>query len=441
MRLLLAGTWPILMVWIIGIPTVFVFINNLLIGVPFLKADRAAFVLATALVMLRMLFKRGPLLPFDAVERAIWAMLGLFTVSLLLGVRGKELADFVKLDVSYLLDGYAMPFLAYIVVRRCEWTERRVFTFLALLALVGAFLTVTAVFQLYAGVTLFQPEYAPVLHLREARATGVFTGAVELGAVAATCLLATGALRYGARTVLVRTVLAIVMAMVLGAVLLSKTRAVWLGMFVSLAFLYLHDVRGRPLMNLMAAAGGLAALVVLPLVLDIDKLSSRVMDLVPIYNRLAAWATAVNMSMQNPLGVGLSRNGFGDARDAYLVSFGPVSSLWGAEVNVPHNEFLNILALTGIAGLVLYVTVLVRMYRTLMEIWARHALPLRIRTLALHAAAALVGVVVNGLFVDLGKVEYLYVLLFALAGVAKVASSMEFSGSGASQIGQPGSAI
>lgn len=431
LRLLLAGPWPVVMVWLIGMPTAFVFINNALIGVQFLKAERGAFVLAIALVQLRALFKKAPLLPFDSVERAMLMLLGVFTVSMLVGAPGKQLADFVKLDVSYLLDGYAMPMFAYMIVRRCEWRERRISIFLALLSLVGIFLAITAVLQLYAGVTAFQPEYGAVLHLKEERATGVFTGAVEFGAVAATCLLVAGAFRYWTSSIFMRLAMAMVMVVILGAVLLSKTRGVWVGMLASLAFLYMHDARGRPFMNVLAVAGCLAGLLVLPLVLDIDKLSHRFMDLVPIYNRLAAWATAANMGMQNPLGVGFSRNGFGDAKDAYFVSFGPVSSLWAADLSVPHNEFLNLLALTGIPGLALYIMVLVRTYRVLMTIWARHSQSLHIRTLALYSAAALIGVIINGLFVDIGKFMYLYTLLFALAGVATVAEKNQQTGGGA----------
>ena len=214
------------------------------------------------------------------------------------------------------------------------------------------------------------------------------------------------------------------MVAVMSAVLLSKTRGVWVGLLASFLFLYLHDSRGRPLMNVLAITAMLAGVVLMPLVLDVDKLSQRMMNPVPIYNRLAAWAAAVNMSVQNPLGVGLSRNGFGDAKDAYFVTFGPVSSLWAGEVNVPHNEFLNILALTGVVGLWLYLTVLVRMYKLLLDIWRRPALPLPVRTLALYAAAALVGVAVNGFFVDISKFNYLYTMLFSLAGVASVAPAL-----------------
>jgi O-antigen ligase len=420
-RLLLSGAWPITMVWLIGMPTVFVFLNGVLAGVPFLKAERAAFALAGGAVLVRALFKRADPLPFNGVEKAIWGLLALFTASMLMGMRGKDLADFVKFDVSYLVDGFATSFLAYMIVRRCEWTEARVKAFLLMLSLVGVFLTVTAVLQLYAGVSAFEPEYAAVMHRREDRATGVFTGAVEFGAVAATCLLVAGALRYSTSSSFSRGALAAVMVAVMAAVLLSKTRGVWVGLLASLVFLYAHDSRGRPLMNMLTITAVLAGVAVLPLVLDVDKLSQRVTDPVPIYNRLAAWAAAVNMSLQNPLGVGLSRNGFGDAKDAYFVTFGPVSSLWAADVNVPHNEFLNILALTGVAGLALYLTVLVRMYKLLLGIWRRSALPLPVRTLALYAAAALVGVTVNGFFVDISKFNYLYTLLFALAGVASVA--------------------
>lgn len=425
LRIILAGSWPVLMIWLIGMPTVFVFLNNQLLGIQFLKVERG---LCLVLVMMTLLLgacKRTMRIKMDNVEQTYAALLILFSISMLFATTGKSMANLIKYDISFLLDGYLMPLLAYAFVRRSAWNQQRLRWFFYLLAVSGVYQAIAAVLQLYAGVSAFYPQYTGVLHLAEERATGVFSGAGELGVVAATFLLMLIAMTANARTQMTKMLLTLLVLAVLVAVILCKTRAAWLGLMVSLIFVYIHDVRSRPLMKVFGVVGILAASVIMPLALDMDKLGHRFMDPVPIFNRLAAWGTAVNMAAQNPLGVGFTRYGFGEAKDAYFVSVGPVSSLWAAELSVPHNEFINILALTGLPGLILFVLLVATLYKQTMRIWKSDSLTVECRTMALYISAALIGgIIVNGFFVDLGKYIYFYTQIFSLAGLATVVAGL-----------------
>jgi O-antigen ligase len=221
-----------------------------------------------------------------------------------------------------------------------------------------------------------------------------------------------------ARDAMLRALLLIVAAAMLAGVLLSETRATFVGLAASFAFLFFADRRLRPYLALCVALAIVAAIVALPLLLDTEVFNRRIGQVEPILNRLAGWATAFNMVLHNPLfGVGFERGAFGAHTNEYLVGLGSVSAHWATTLAVPHNEHLNVAVLTGLVGFVLYLGVLVNLYATLKRSCEAHVPDDFWYDATLYAGAMLTSYLVNGLFVDFGSNIYIGILLFAWMGM------------------------
>jgi hypothetical protein len=165
-------------------------------------------------------------------------------------------------------------------------------------------------------------------------------------------------------------------ALVLVLVLLSRTRAVWLALFVSVVLttaillLTVYQHRLKPSARMNKALGwrlGLIALSILCLVAavvslrgsprSIRGLVASVLDIESMSQRLGMWGKTIEMIRDHPLlGVGAGN------WKVVIPSYGipdEVSGDWAKMIFVvrPHNDFLGVLAETGALGLGLYLAV------------------------------------------------------------------------------------
>lgn len=424
--LLLAGPWWMAMAWMAAAPTVGVFFNNALQGVPFVRADRLLMLALLAVMAAQVIFTKRKLLPLLPVERCMAAFLALGIVHVIAGLSGKGLGDWIKQDAALLFDGYLMPMAAFFIARRLPWTEPRARQFLWLMAGASLFLAFTAPLETLLGVTWFIPNYLDVIHVLQ-RATGTFGNAAFYGQAMGSLLLLAALLYTRTRGPEPRVLLFGVLLAVLAAIVLCKTRASWLGVAAALAFVFLRDRDSRPLLAAFAVMAALAATVAVPLLLADQGFQERVTDTAPIYNRIAGLGAATNMMLSNPLtGVGLSRHAFGENRGQYAIDVGDVSGAWIRELAVPHNEFFNVGAMMGLLGFVLYLRVFVAMFRYLGGI-ARRAEPSSLlQGAATYAAALWVGWCVNASFADFVNFGYGNSQIYFVAGlVAALADAAE----------------
>jgi O-antigen ligase len=149
------------------------------------------------------------------------------------------------------------------------------------------------------------------------------------------------------------------------AIVLSKTRGIWVGLVVGLAVAALYEPRLRKRMVVVALASMLALIAAWPLIANTDFIRGRVMDMTPVYARVINTATAVNMIAHKPLfGFGFGRFTYDSNKWPYLVDIGGVTALYGYAPGVPHNEYLHILILLGLIGFIPYCAIFVTAWRT-----------------------------------------------------------------------------
>lgn len=415
--LLASGPWWVAMGWMVLSPTVAVFLNDMLQGIPFFRTERVVFLLLLGYFAAAVVFRKQRLPALGPAERCMAAFLLLGLAHVLFSLTRKPVGVWSKEDAALLFDGYLMPMGAFYIARRLDWTEARALRFLWMMGAAALFLALTAPLETMLGIKWFIPNYLDVIHVL-LRATGTFGNAAAYGAVMGSMLLLVGLLYTqtpadGRRVALMALLLA-----VLGAIVLSKTRAAWVGVAVGLAVVFVRDPRSRPMLSVLALGIGLGAVIAVPLLLATRGFEERVLETAPIYNRIAGSGTAINMMLQNPLtGVGLTRAGFGQNRGQYAIEVGEVSAAWIRELAVPHNEFLNVGAMTGLIGFVLYLRVFAAVFRGLRRVGQDAAQRPFTRAFAAYATALWVGWCINACFADFANLGYVNILLYFTAGV------------------------
>ena len=413
--LLLTDPKLVMMLWMVGQPTFFVFVNNMAAEIPLFTTERALFMLLFGLMIAKAVFRDGPGRQFSTVEKVVIGIVTLICLSFAATLPGKNFAT-VRQDLALLVQCYAMPLITVLIAGRLEWSERDIQLLLHLLTGTGLFLVVVGTMQFFFGVTMFVPRYLEVIH--EGRTKGTFANAVEYGSVVAAAVVLALSQYAGARDPLFRAALVILIGAMLGAVAISFSRSPLVGLAAALLFVFLHDRRVRPLLTIGGLVGAVGTALAAPLFFDLDGFLARLQEIEPIYNRIALLATAGQMILAHPLmGVGFGRYAFSDNKYEYLSGFGSVSGQWAADIGIPHQEYIHIAVLTGLPGVALYVAALWMMLRTLRVALASQANPPFVRTVALYSAAILISLLVNGLFVDFIAYNYFTTLTYFLVGV------------------------
>jgi O-antigen ligase len=102
-----------------------------------------------------------------------------------------------------------------------------------------------------------------------------------------------------------------------------------------------------------------------PLIADSEFVRGRVLDPIPVYARIVTTATAMNMFVHSPLvGHGFGRYTYDSKKWDYIVGVFGLSSQFAYTTGVPHNEYMHVLVLLGLAGFIPYVAILVIAWRT-----------------------------------------------------------------------------
>ncbi len=401
--------------WLIGIPSVFVFPNNLMKNLPFITVDRVLFMTLLGMLFVRAAFDKTRRQRLSRTEIFILVFLGIVLVSFLSTVPEKSL-HLIRIDVGVFAQGYVMPLLAFFIARRVEWQERDISLIVCFFVIIGVYLTFVGVLQYFFGVTIFNIEYWKRIH--EERVTGTFANASEYGAVMVAFLLLTLMLFVQQRSSAMRWLLAIASMVIFAGVLLSKTRAPSVGLLCALTFLYVADRRTRGPIVLVTALGTVALLVAAPFLGEEWRiLQERITETAPIYNRIALYATGLNIFIHNLLtGIGFGYYAFAEAKWDYLTSFGSVPAEFALSARPPHNEFLHVAVLTGLPGIVFFLLIFYSAYRRLQVARSDPTASPVCRDMALYATAILLTYLVNGLFVDLVYFGYFGILLFFLIG-------------------------
>lgn len=421
------GMRAVAVLWLVGSPTIFVLANNVLQVIPFVTVERALFAGLLGLVVLSYAFRRLEPVEQAAVEKpmALFLFLALFS---LLGALTFVSVEQWKSDTAFYIQGYFMPLLAFVLLRRLPWRERDATLLVYLFMFVGFFLGVIGLAQLFFGFEKLTPTWTEVIN--EGRATGVFSNATEFGSSCAVAMLLCIFVFYDRKDPMVRALAVMAAASAAVGLAISQTRAPWLATLLCLGWIFLCDPRTRFAFVMGAALGGVVLAAVLPAFMESDIFRGRVLEMDPIYNRLALFATALHMIARYPLtGVGFGNDTFPNAKDDYLQSFGPVSAQYAADVGPPHNEFVHIAVLGGIPLLVCFIAIWIILWRSLGRIRRLAGISATTRGLALYSQVIILQFLVISLFVDSGKLIFLNAFMFAFAGIVHAVASRQASSS------------
>mgnify|MGYP000097226163 CR=1 FL=1 len=399
--------------WLIGSPTIFGFPNQLLRPLPFVTMERLLLAALAAIVLLRMVFVKGRHLSLSSLELLILLFLSYALMSLVFHVEPGELNK-----SGWFFFQYAMPMMTFIISRRIEWSDRAVRRLLLILSMAGVFLAVVGIFQGVFGVEIFIINYQTISSGHIGRAHGTFSNAHAYSATLCVFLILTLCQFNMYRDSLVRFALIFAILLMAFGMFLGQTRAPWLGGGVALGIIFILDRKVRPLL----VVGGVTAFFVgggvFFLMTDLESIVNRITDLGTISGRLAVWATAVNMIVHNPIfGVGFGADSFLLNKPEYITGIGSISVQRAVYLGVPHNEYLHVAVLLGFTGLLLFMTILAKVFKLLFGIYRNSEYSHMNRQLSLYLGAIFVGLLINSLFSDTYMHDYYWTATYFFAGL------------------------
>ena len=248
-----------------------------------------------------------------------------------------------------------VPFVMFLIAPVAFRTARQRAALLGTLLLLGLYLALTAIFEALGIDSLVFPRYVldPTVGIHEGRARGPFTEAVGMGLALFACgsaAMVTAALyrqRWLRATALVITLLCAV------GVLLTLTRAIWLGAMLATVVTMLAAPQLRRYLLPTAATAVVLVLGALALVPGLgERADERRGDQLPVWDRLNTNAAAINMVGARPLlGVGWDRF---DEESATFFRQGADYPLTGEHAGV-HNVFLSRAVELGLLGVLLVI--------------------------------------------------------------------------------------
>lgn len=415
----------LVLAWIATGPTLSTWLDFRVGPLPAVTPDRAVLALLLSVLAWRWLRRTRTPLPLGRLELLMGWLLLFAAASAIAGGGSYEtnlalnkISDgSLKLDFIFLAIGYGLPFLGFFLTKNLLYRESHLRWLLRTLIVVGVFVALTGILRHFTGIAFFTPTRLYVIH--EGRATGTLTSAVEFGLVVGAPMLIAVVCLLRSRYVPEKLLLAAAVSIMAVAIVLAKTRAIWLGIVVGLVIAALYEPQLRKRLGAVALAATLALTISWPFISDSELVRNRVMDTAPIYNRVVTTATALNMFVHSPLiGFGFGRYTYDSEKWDYIVGVGGLSSYYAYAPGVPHNEYMHILVLLGLVGFVPYIAILVLAWRTA----ARHYLG-HFGSLGVRRDIALIFLAVFGLYltvaftIDYFGLGYASIQVYTLLGV------------------------
>jgi O-antigen ligase len=319
-----------------------------------------------------------------------------------------------------LVTAFIIPAVLYWIARQTPITGQAWRALLAILALLGIYLAVTAVAETAGLWSLVFPRYIadPTLGIHFGRARGPTLNAASMGLYLTACLWCGwtlfGQVRRGWQLVL----LAALPAMALGVVL-TYTRSTWLGLAASGLVVLGARLPRRwrwPAVGTVVVMGTLLTAVDWNQLVHLQREDTASQSQHSVDQRLSFAYVSWQMFKDHPIfGVGWGR--FYDRKLPYLSDRSQDFELESLRSLNHHNTPLSLLTETGLAGLGAFLA--------LLAVWARYAwtlaadanLPPWVRSHGVLMLALLVSYLASALFHDLTLVPQQEWLLAVFAGL------------------------
>lgn len=420
------------MAWLVGMPTLFVFGNEVLASIPILNVDRAVYLVVAGFFLARLIFRPDSLQKPSAAEKAMALYLAIILVSWATTVGEKPFRE-LREDIVLLLEAFFMPYTAFVLARNVDWTPALVKACLFALLFVAAYQVMAGFAQYLFDLYVFHPQRFNLQH--DDRLTGSFVNSLPYGILMSIFFFLILFLYLYSKDPLLRIALVGLGVAVLLCIVLSKGRGAWLGLVVGCVYVFLHCPRIRPVLGPAAVVALLGGPLVLPFVADLDALSARLTDAAPIFNRVALYATSIEMFKDRPwFGFGFGMETFNNYKGLYYESWAGVPAQYAAVVFVPHNEFLRIMVMMGLPGLLAYLLLLWTLYRPLAVAARRFAESDPFTAdLAVFLLAGFLVILVNMMFLDMMGVPPVLITSMFLYGMGIRLAELRADAEGAAE--------
>ena len=271
--------------------------------------------------------------------------------------------------------GLLFPAIVFLMAVSVVRRENQIHTVLAFFALFGIYLTVVGLAQWFKIDALVWPKYIldETLGIHAERVRGPFLNAPDMGLALLICLFATWLLAIRS-SIGWRIVLVLVSLPMTLATYLTLTRSIWLAL-VLCAFLAVwvwSPARATRWALTCLLVVGLAMFVFLRWsnLTSSQREQGGVAEPEPVISRIEAAQISLELAAQNPLlGAGLGRFMVKALDSAHMRTIGQPGFAYSIGM-VEHNNFLSMLAETGVPGAAAYIGLLlgllavsIRLYR------------------------------------------------------------------------------
>jgi O-antigen ligase len=384
-----------------------------------LTLDRLILPILVAAYVIQTRLGRTDPKPIARTEIVMWLFLALLATSGTVvsweGIPGEPWSN-----VFRLWSGYLAPMLVYWIVRQSALDRRQLSVLYATLVILGVYLGLTGLLEVSKQWWGVFPAFIadPKLGIHFGRARGPMIHAVSYGLYVGICLLAAGLYRWRFGR-FGRLALLLLLPLMLGGLICSFTRSVWMGFGLALAVVAAVALRGRWRIGVL---GGMATAALLMGAMQFEALKafqredSAADSRKSVEMRGAFTYVSWQMFRDRPL-LGFGFGQFYSAKLPYLSDRNTDLVLEDIRDYVHHNTFLSLLTETGLLGLSMYLVVLGGWARAAWQL-ARHCqAPDWARAQGILMLGALAIYCVQGLFHELTYTPIDHGLIFLLAGV------------------------
>ena len=352
---LVARAWRLDPAWVLSVAVVvFMFSGNwgLLPVVSSLPIPPDRLLLLFALAMVAMRVHAGQLPPIRWMPtHALLALTFVYgAVSLVWTSADDRSYAFFSLTDAYGL----LPFVVFLVAPSVYHSTRQRSILLAVLIVVGAYLSLTACMEMLGLRQFLVPRYIgdPNVGLQYGRARGPFVQAVANGLALYGCAVAStvAAATWRGKP---RAVAIVVVVLCLVGCFLTLTRAIWLGTMIASVAALLTFPAGRRLLVPTVVGATVALVLVLAAVPGLAaNASSRQHEERPIWDRYNSNRAAVVMVADRPL----TGFGWGAFRTASLTYARQSDTYPLTGLGIPvHNVFLSNAVELGVPGALIWI--------------------------------------------------------------------------------------
>jgi O-antigen ligase len=344
---------------------------------PDLTLPRLMFILILGYAFVSRSVGNVGFLPFSRLDK--WMLINLLIMLASMMIFGTS--SIIKTQtqpLSIFINGFLMPFVLYWVAKNFIQEEYEVRGLLWIFFLIGIYLSIMAIFEIYGPKSLVWPKFitdqTERMHLGRAR--GPLLNAATNGAMIIFGFISGLMLRSRSQG-LSKHLITVLLLLFPLSVYLTRTRAVWLAFLVVILIMGILSP-GRFLPRWRYLLVPLAILVVIAGIkaesfLSRSRAEGGVMQISPITDRVALAQVAFRMAAVRPIfGFGLGRFGLHSPR--FLGKIGSmVKPTQYLTAHVQHNLLLSTLVDTGLIGVLALLFLFWIMWRY--SLWLYRLLP------------------------------------------------------------------